>query len=47
MKNKDQKRKGRLETHKKIVGILRKMKIRRNSPKLQVMQPYPTFRIWN
>jgi len=53
MRNKDQKKypsnllKGRLETHKKIVGVLRKMKIRKNPPKLQVTQPYPTSRIWN
>jgi hypothetical protein len=53
MRNKDKKRnpsnllKGRLETHKKTMGILRKMKIHRNPPKLQVTQPYPTSRIWN
>jgi len=53
MKNKDKKKdpsnplKGKLETYKKTVGVLRKMKIRRNPPKLQVTQPYPTSKIWN
>jgi hypothetical protein len=32
---------------KKRWGFLKKMNIFRNPPRLQVIQPYPTFRIWN
>ncbi len=36
--------KRRFQVCKKTVGIFKKMKIPRNSPNLQVIQPYPTSR---
>ncbi len=36
--------KSRLQVHQKMVGILKKMKIPRNLPKFQVIQPYLTSR---
>jgi hypothetical protein len=51
MKNKQKKKtpsflpKGRLEAHKKTMGVLKKMKTHRIPPKLQVTQSYPTSRI--
>jgi hypothetical protein len=38
--------KRRLQVNQKTVGILKRMKIPKNLPKLQVIQPYPTFRTW-
>jgi len=39
--------KRRLQVRKKTMGILKKIKILKILPKLQVIQPYSTFKMWN
>jgi hypothetical protein len=39
--------KRRFQVRQKIVEIFKKMKILKNLPKLQIIQPYLTFKTWN